>query len=156
MHGLSKRDLSAAQSLFLWRIVQVAGISILVVLGALTGCASRRPTAAPPSPAPPLPAPPPPPSPSPRVNAPTPVRRDVAILYNDVAGYTEVANQLRKLLPVDAYRITVIDVEAPNSAASVNALRNRTGMYVVAIGLPAARVARDRLTAPVIFAQVLN
>ncbi|HET9215616.1 MAG TPA: hypothetical protein VFR18_01480 [Terriglobia bacterium] len=90
------------------------------------------------------------------MNAPTPVRRDVAILYNDVAGYTEVANQLRKLLPVDTYRITAIDVEAPSSQASVNALRNRAGLYVVAIGLPAARVARDRLTAPVIFAQVFN
>ena len=150
MQGLSKKDLSAAQSLFTWRIVQVAGILLLVVLGALNGCASRRPAAAPPSPAPP------PPSPPPRANAPTPVRRDVAILYSDAAGFTEVANQLRKLLPVDTYRLTVIDVEAPNSQASVSALRNRAGLYVVAIGLPAARIARDRLTAPVIFSQVFN
>ena len=150
MQGLSKKDLSAAQSLFTGRIVQVAGILLLIVLGALSGCASRRPAASPPTPASP------PSSPPPRANAPTPVRRDVAILYSDAAGFTEVANQLRKLLPLDSYRLTVIDVEAPNSQASVNALRNRAGLYVVAIGLPAARIARDRLTAPVIFSQVFN
>jgi ABC-type uncharacterized transport system substrate-binding protein len=80
----------------------------------------------------------------------------VAILYNDAAGFTEVANQLRKLLPMETYRLTVIDVEAPNSQTSLNALRSKTGLFVVAIGLPAARIARDRLTAPVIFTQVFN
>jgi ABC-type uncharacterized transport system substrate-binding protein len=143
MRRLSKTDLPAAPALFILRFARVAGLLSIILLGALTGCSSRRPTvvASPPA----------------RGNAPTPpVRRDVAILYNDAAGHAEVANQLRKLLPLESYRLTVIDVDGGNAQAILSGLRGRSGLLAVAIGLPAARVARDKLTAPVIFAQVFN
>jgi ABC-type uncharacterized transport system substrate-binding protein len=59
-------------------------------------------------------------------------------------------------MPVETYRLTVADVEAPSSAAVINSLRSKPGLVVIAIGLPAARVARDKLNTPVIFAQVFN
>ena len=134
-------DLPAARAFITLRTIRVAGPLLLILLGALLGCTSRRPTAPPPLP--------------PRVDAPSPVRRDVAVLYSGAAG-TEVANQLRKLLPIETYRLTVVDVGAPGFEKSLDTLRSRRGLFVVAIGLPAARTARDKLTAPVIFAQVFN
>src|SRR5687767_14336331 len=148
MWRLSKTELLAARALFTLRFARVAGPFLLVLLGALSGCSSRRPTA-------------PPPLPPRVVDAPAPVRRDVAmrdvaILYNNAAGYADVANQLRKLLPAETYRLTVVDIDAPNWQAAVTALRGKPGLFAVAIGLPAARVARDKLSGPVIFAQVFN
>ena len=143
MRRLSKTELLAARALFRSRFARVAGPFLLILLGALSGCSSRRPTA-------------PPPLPPRAVDAPAPVRRDVAILYNNAGGYADVANQLRKLLPAETYRLTVVDIDAPNSSAAVTALRGKPGLFAVAIGLPAARVARDKLTGPVIFAQVFN
>jgi ABC-type uncharacterized transport system substrate-binding protein len=60
------------------------------------------------------------------------------------------------LLPADTYRLTVADIGAVNTPAILNSLRGRRGLFVVAIGLPAARIARDKLDAPVVFAQVFN
>src|SRR5262249_862423 len=38
----------------------------------------------------------------------------------------------------------------------LDSLRGRQGLIVVALGLHAARIARDRINAPVVFAQVFN
>ena len=84
------------------------------------------------------------------------LRREVAILFNDAPGYAEVAAQLTKLLPSETYRLTLADVEADNSRGLLSALRAKPGLFVVAIGLPAARIARDQLNAPIVFAQVFN
>jgi ABC-type uncharacterized transport system substrate-binding protein len=80
----------------------------------------------------------------------------VAILFNNAPGYVDVAAQLRKLLPAETYRITLADVDAASSRGLIASLRTRTDLVVIAIGLPAARIARDQLRAPVIFAQVFN
>jgi len=80
----------------------------------------------------------------------------VAILFKSGAGYTDVVTQLKKLLPVETYRLTLVDVEAENSQRILYSLRGRAGLVVVAIGLPAARSARDQLSAPILFAQVFN
>jgi ABC-type uncharacterized transport system substrate-binding protein len=50
----------------------------------------------------------------------------------------------------------VADVESENSRRILHSLRGKPGLLVVAIGLPAARVARDELSAPIVFAQVFN
>jgi len=80
----------------------------------------------------------------------------VAILFKNASGYTEVVTQLRKLLPLETYRLTLADIEAENSRKILDSLRGRPGLFVIAIGLPAARIARDQLNAPIIFAQVFN
>jgi len=85
-----------------------------------------------------------------------PTRREVAILYQNAAGYADVVTQLTKLLPTETYRMTLVDVDAETSRKTLDSLRTRPGLFVAAIGLPAARIARDQLTAPVIFAQVFN
>src|SRR5262249_19988101 len=85
-----------------------------------------------------------------------PSRRELAIVFKSGTGYTEVVTQLRKLLPVETYRLTLIDVEAENSQRILDSLRSRAGLVVVAIGLPAARSARDQLNAPILFAQIFN
>src|SRR5262245_40873925 len=124
---------------------------VLILLCAIAGCARRRPA---------LPAPPTSPAAGPIESArpdipPTP-RREVAILFNNSPRYTEVVTQLRKLLPLETYRVTLADVEAENSQRVLHSLRVRPGLFVVAIGLSAARIARDQFSAPIIFAQVFN
>jgi len=138
----------AARAARKMRFLPVAGFLSIVLIGAIAGCSPRR-TA---SPSPPVTVPPV----TVRPNVPVPPRREVAILFNRAAGYSEVASQLRKLLPVETYRLTVIDVDDVNSPVALNALRGRPALFVVAVGLPAARIARDRLNAPVVFAQVFN
>jgi len=146
---LSKNDLLAARVGLELRFVQIAGLLSIILICTMAGCSPRR-TAAP--------APPPPPATttSSRPDAPTPPRREVAILFNGAPGYSEVATQLRKLLPVTTYRLTVVNVDDVSSPAVLTSLRGKSGLFVVAIGLPAARIARDKLTAPVVFAQVFN
>jgi len=148
---LSKDDLLVARTVFKSQSVAVAGFLVIILMFA--GCSPRRTApSAPPAPvvtapAPAIPAPP---------NVPSPPRHDVAILFNNAPGYAEVTTQLRKLLPVESYRLTVTNVDDVNSPAILSSLRGRPGLFVVAIGLPAARIARDRLNAPVLFAQVFN
>jgi ABC-type uncharacterized transport system substrate-binding protein len=82
--------------------------------------------------------------------------REVGILFNNTGGYAEVAQQLRKLLPSTSYRVLLADVDAATSIAALDALRRKPEVTIVAIGLPAARIARDRFKVPVVFAQVFN
>jgi len=123
---------------------------VVVLLCAIAGCGRRKPVISAP------------PAPGPRANEsvrpdipPTP-RREVAILFNNAPRYTQVVAQLRKLLPLETYHVTLADVEAANSRRILRALRGRPRLFVVAIGLPAARIARDELSAPILFAQVFN
>jgi ABC-type uncharacterized transport system substrate-binding protein len=60
------------------------------------------------------------------------------------------------LIPRGAYRVTSLDVEVETSSRTLQALQKRNGVTVVAIGLAAARIARDRFNGPVIFSQVFN
>jgi hypothetical protein len=117
----------------------VLGLSIL--LCALAGCARKVP---------------PPPVPAVNDIPRPPTLRDVAILYHSASGYPEVAAQLRRLLSPEAYRVTVVDVQAEGSAPRLDALRRKPNVTTVAIGLPAARFARDELRGPVLFAEVFN
>jgi hypothetical protein len=123
----------------------------VILLCAIAGCARRNPA---------LPAPPAGPGAgridSVRSDIPPTPRREVAILFNNAPRYTEVVAQLRKLLPLETYRVTLADVEADNSRRILDSLRGRPGLFVVAIGLPAARIARDELSSPILFAQVFN
>ena len=139
---------------------RVPVVLLIILLCAIAGCARKRPAV------PAVSAPPPGPAAEAtietgaadaRPDIPTaPSRREVAILFKNASGYTEVVTQLRKLLPLEAYRLTLADVEAENSRKIIDSLRGRPGLFVVAIGLPAARIARDQLNAPIIFAQVFN
>jgi ABC-type uncharacterized transport system substrate-binding protein len=150
---LSKHDLLAAREALELRFLPVAGLLLIIIfICATAGCSPRR-TAAP---GPAGPAGPAGPEATTRPNIPSPPRREVAILYNNGSGTAEVAMQLRKLLPGETYRLTVADVDDVNSPAILNGLRGRPGLFVVAIGLPAARIARDKLSSPVVFAQVFN
>jgi ABC-type uncharacterized transport system substrate-binding protein len=118
-------------------------ISLVLSLYAVTGCARR------------VPAPPPPPIAS-KPNVTQPVVREAAILYSSASGYVEIASQLKSLLPAEAYRVTSVDVLDPNSRRTLDTLRRRPAIFTVAIGLPAARFARDELKGPVLFAEVFN
>jgi ABC-type uncharacterized transport system substrate-binding protein len=149
MRRLSKNDLLAARAVFELRNAPVAGLLCIILICGIAGCSPRRNAA-------PGPASSVRPNASPPPNVPAPTRREVAILFNGAAGYSDVAMQLRKLLPLEAYRLTVANVDDVSSPAILNSLRGRPGLFVVAIGLPAARIARDKLTAPVVFAQVFN
>jgi ABC-type uncharacterized transport system substrate-binding protein len=123
----------------------------VILLCAIAGCGRRKPA---------IPAPPTAPGAgtieSVRPDIPPKPRREVAILFNNAPRYTEVVAQLRKLLPLETYHVTLADVEAENSRKILHSLRASPGLFVVAIGLPAARIARDELSAPIIFAQVFN
>jgi len=87
---------------------------------------------------------------------PAPQRREVAVLFKNGPGYTEVVTQLRKLLPIETLRLTLIDVDAEHAQRLLDSLRGRPGLIAIAVGLPAARIARDQLNAPILFAQVFN
>jgi ABC-type uncharacterized transport system substrate-binding protein len=147
---LTKNDLLAARAVFRLRFLPVAGLLFTILICTIAGCSPRR--AAAPEPTPTAR----PNAPNARPNVPPPPRREVAILFNNGRGYAEIATQLRKMLPVETYRLTVANVDDVNSPATLNSLRRRPGLFVVAIGLPAARIARDKLSAPVVFAQVFN
>jgi ABC-type uncharacterized transport system substrate-binding protein len=115
-------------------------VFLLLVLCAVTGCNRRR--AAVPLIIKPEPVP---------VSAPLP---EVAILSSN--GYAAVAAELARMLPRDSYKVTRVDVETADSTKTLQSLQRRTGLVLIAIGLPAARVARDRSNGPVIFSQVFN
>src|SRR5262245_61848459 len=130
----------------------------IILLCAIAGC-GRRPSATPPTFTPPAAtvettrrAP----DTRPDTLPPVPRRREVAILFKSAAGYTEVVAQLRKLLSVATYSLTLVDVDAENSRTILDSLRGKPGLLAVAISLPAARIARDQLNVPIIFAQVFN
>jgi len=65
-------------------------------------------------------------------------------------------SQLRKLLPLETYRLTLVDVQDEASRRVLTSLKSRAALFTVAIGLPAARIARDEFRGPVVFAQVFN
>jgi ABC-type uncharacterized transport system substrate-binding protein len=118
---------------------------VLILLYLVTGCA-RRVT--------------PPPAPTPTTtNSPVPSARplrDVAILYHSASGYADIAAQLKKLLPAETYRVTLADIQSQTSQKALDALRRNPRLFTVAIGLPAARFARDELRGAVLFAGVFN
>src|SRR5262245_4510155 len=118
-----------------------------ILLCVLAGCATHRAAAPPPLP------PPPPVKPVDAIPAP---RREVAILFNSAPGYADVAIQLKSLLPAATYKLTEVDVEAETATQLLGTLRSKPGLFVVAIGLPAARIARDQFKVPIVFAQVFN
>jgi ABC-type uncharacterized transport system substrate-binding protein len=78
----------------------------------------------------------------------------VAILTSN--SYATLANELARLLPRDAYKVTRVEVDTEASAGRLQSLQRRTDVAVIAIGLPAARIARDRFNGPVIFSEVFN
>jgi hypothetical protein len=82
--------------------------------------------------------------------------REVAILYHSASGYAEIAAQLKNLLPASTYRVTIADVQSDDSQRALDRLRRNPKLFTVAIGLPAARFARDELKGPILFAGVFN
>src|SRR4030095_1899530 len=118
-------------------------VFLLLVLCAVTGC-NRRRAAVPPITPVPVPV-------SVPIAAPL---RAVAILASN--GDASVAAELARILPRESYKVTLVDVETEASARTLESLRRRTGLVLIAIGLPAARVARDRFSGPVIFSQVFS
>jgi len=128
-------------------------VLLLLLFCAVSGCARKRTAVSN------LPSPADPPESvhrrAIRPDIPAVTRRDVAILFSSAPSYVDVVTELRKLLPVQTYRLTLVDVEAENLPRMLDSLR-RPGVFVFAIGLPAARIARDQLKAPIIFAQVFN
>src|SRR5262245_23621068 len=142
-----------------WHLRPLGLVAPILLMCVIAGCGRRRMIVASPPPAPPpatMATVPPAPAVRPPDVRPAPPRREVAIMFKNGPGYTEVVTQLRKLLPVETYRPTLIDVESENSQRILDSLRGRPGLVVVAVGLPAARSARDQLNAPVLFAQVFN
>jgi ABC-type uncharacterized transport system substrate-binding protein len=117
-------------------------VPLVVTFCILAACARRTPPVAPPPAAA-------------RPNIPQPLR-EVAILYHSASGYAEIANQLKSLLPAVTYRLTMVDVEGVAARPAIEGLRRKPGLFTVAIGLPAARIARDELKGPVLFAAVFN
>jgi len=117
-------------------------VFLLLLVTAVIGCNRRRAAIPPIQPVP--------------VSAPVsvPLLPEVAILSSD--GYAAMAAELKKSLPREAYKVTSVDVDTEESRRILPSLRERSGMVVIAIGLPAARVARDRFSGPVIFSQVFN
>src|SRR5262245_19772138 len=139
-----------------FKLRRVVIVILLILTCAIAGCSRRRTVVAAPSPVAAPSAATTAPMPRAADAPPAPQRREVAILFKNGAGYTEVVTQLRKLLPIQTFRLTLIDVESGNSQKLLDSLRGKPGLVAVAVGLPAARVARDQLTTPVLFAQVFN
>lgn len=82
---------------------------------------------------------------------------EIAILFDGaISDYSAVAARLSERLPPDRYRVTPIPMGPREGSQLPEALRGRPRLYVVAIGLEAARMARDGLDAPIVFAQVFN
>jgi ABC-type uncharacterized transport system substrate-binding protein len=50
----------------------------------------------------------------------------------------------------------MVDVQSENSQRALDTLRRNPKLFAVAIGLPAARFARDELKGPIVFAGVFN
>jgi hypothetical protein len=98
------------------------------------------------------------PAPSvPKIPVPSPPPlRDVAVLYHSASGYADIAAQLKELLPAATYRVTMVDVQSGDSQRTLDTLRRNPKLFTVAIGLPAARFARDELKGPILFAGVFN
>lgn len=117
-------------------------VFLLLVFTAVIGCNRRRAAIPPKQPVP--------------VSVPVSVPRlpEVAILSS--SGYADMAAELRKSLPREAYKVISVDVDTEESRRILPSLREKSGLAVIAIGLPAARVARDRFRGPVIFSQVFN
>jgi putative tryptophan/tyrosine transport system substrate-binding protein len=91
-----------------------------------------------------------------RVPAPSP-HQVVVLFANDVPGHTDVAAQIAELLPVDTYRVSLVDIRAAESATAVEALQDRAELVTVAVGLGAVEFARARLgERPIVFCQVFN
>jgi ABC-type uncharacterized transport system substrate-binding protein len=123
----------------------------MLFLCAIAGCSRRRPAAAP------FPVPLPGATSDNTVRtAEIPAAREIAILFNSTGGHAEVAEQLRRQLPGPTYRVTLADVEAAESKPLLDALRGKPGLTIVAVGLPASRIARDHFSGPVVFSQVYN
>jgi ABC-type uncharacterized transport system substrate-binding protein len=93
---------------------------------------------------------------APAVDIPQPAKHEMAILFSKEPGYVEVADRLKALLPSQVYRVTVADIDSESMPATLRTLRTKSDLTVIAIGLTAARLARDQLRAPVVFAQVFN
>lgn len=89
---------------------------------------------------------------------PEPSPHEVVVLFaNDVPGHTDVAAQIAALLPDDAYRVSLVDIRAADSATAVEALQDRAELVTVAVGLSAVEFARARLgERPIVFCQVFN
>jgi putative tryptophan/tyrosine transport system substrate-binding protein len=89
---------------------------------------------------------------------PEPAVHDVAVLFaGDVGGHVEVADRVAELLPAAAFRVSRIDIRAPDSAAAVDDLLDRPKLVTVAVGLGAVELARARLgERPMVFCQVFN
>ena len=84
-------------------------------------------------------------------------RLEIAILFDNAApDYAGVAAELRGLLSPERYSLTMVAVDSEDPPQILRALRARPGLFVVAVGLGAARLARDELNVPVVFAQVFN
>jgi ABC-type uncharacterized transport system substrate-binding protein len=82
---------------------------------------------------------------------------EIAILFDSaVPDHGLVAAELTGLLSSGPYRLAVAAADSDDGRRILDALRGREDAYVVAIGLDAARLARDELDAPVVFAQVFN
>lgn len=82
---------------------------------------------------------------------------EVAILFdNSSSDYAEVAAQLTRLLAPRHYRLTAVDISVDSSQGVLRDLRQKRNAFLVAIGMPAARMARDQLAGPILFAQVFN
>jgi len=134
----------------IWRL-RLTWTFALVLIYLATGCARRvRP------PAPSVSNRPPAPSVHNIPVPPPPSLRDVAILYQSANGYADIAAQLKKLLPAATYRVTMADVESEDSQRARDTLRRKPNLFTVAIGLAAARFARDELKGPILFAGVFN
>ena len=113
-------------------------VILLLVISAVIGCNRRRAATPPIQPVP----------------TSVPLLPEVAILFSN--GYAAMAADLRAALPRTAYKVTSVDVDVDESRRIIPTLRQKSKLVVVAIGLPAARVARDRFNGPVIFSQVFN
>ncbi|HEX4997561.1 MAG TPA: hypothetical protein VFY29_05020 [Terriglobia bacterium] len=95
-------------------------------------------------------------SPPPVVNLPQPPKSEIAILFNGKEGYATVATELKKILAGKPYNVVFLNIDTEDPQRMVRSLSGKAGLVTVAVGLPAARFARDRLRGPMVFAQVFN
>ncbi|MDJ0928271.1 MAG: ABC transporter substrate binding protein [Gammaproteobacteria bacterium] len=101
-------------------------------------------------PAPPAPPPPPEPVPEPVVTLPF----AAILLSDDRQAYREVATELQSLL--EDYATYNLSTDAASPGDLFAAIHGSDAQVVIAIGLPAARQARQWSSIPVVFCQVFN
>ncbi len=127
-------------------------ICVLAICQVLTACVSTPLViVSEPVPAPIVNEPTPPPAPV----VATPIRTAI-LISNDTPGYQVVANQIEQRISTDEHRIFNLDGNPANGSRVLEKLAEFAPDQLIAVGLLAAKTARQMPELPLVFCRVFN